>query len=120
MSSDVNKFVSILMSSATQAHVFHLHTPSYAQHKALEDYYTGIVPLVDSYVESYQGTYGRLVRPVRSYPLINDPRKALSYFQMLYKKTKSMKGLPKDHLKNIQDSIAELITSTIYKLKNLS
>ena len=117
---DVNRFVSLLMSSATQAHVFHLHTPSYAQHKALEDYYTGIVPLVDSYVESYQGTYGKLVRPVRAFPIINDPRKSLVYFKMLYKKINAMKNLPKDHLRNIQDSIMELITSTMYKLKNLS
>lgn len=116
---DVNKFVSILLSSATQAHVFHLHTPSYAQHKALEDYYTGIVPLVDSYVESYQGTYGRLVRPVKSNAIANDPRKALLYFQILKRKVEKMK-LPKDHLRNIQDSIMELITSTIYKLKFLS
>lgn len=117
---DTGRFVSVLMSSATQAHVFHLHTPSYAQHKALEDYYTGIVPLVDTYVESYQGTYGRLVKPVRSFPILNDPRKALVYFQKLYSSINKMK-LPKDeHLRNIQYSIVELVTSTIYKLKNLS
>jgi hypothetical protein len=116
---DVNKFVSLLMASSTQAHVYHLHTPSYAQHKALEDYYTGIVPLVDAYVESYQGTYGKLVRPVRSAPISNDPRKALLYFQMLKRKIQKMK-LPKDHLRNIQDTVMELITSTIYKLKFLS
>mgnify|MGYP006299750059 CR=1 FL=1 len=117
--SDVNRFVSLLLSSATQAHVYHLHTPSYAQHKALEDYYTAVVPLVDSYVESYQGTYMKLVKPVKSMPISNDPRKALLYFRMIKSKIQKMK-LPKDHLKNIQDTITELITSTIYKLKFLA
>ena len=47
--------------SRTQAHVFHLRVKgpgAYAAHKALNDYYDGIVDLVDGLVESYQGKYG--------------------------------------------------------------
>ena len=45
------------MHSRTQAHIFHLQTQSYAQHKALQDYYDEIVELIDEYVETYQGKY---------------------------------------------------------------
>ncbi len=46
------------MASRTQAHIFHLQTPSFAAHTALQLYYEGIVPLVDGFVESYQGKNG--------------------------------------------------------------
>jgi hypothetical protein len=117
---DVAKFVSIVMFSSQQAHVFHLQTPSYAQHKALEDYYTSIVGLIDSYVEVYQGTYMKIIKPMRSGTLINDPLKALSYFIKLKKTLKSLRTPTDSHLRNIQDTIMELVTSTIYKLKFLS
>lgn len=117
---DVAKFVSFVMFSSQQAHVFHLQTPSYAQHKALEDYYTGVVGLIDSYVEVYQGTYMKIIRPVRSGTLINDPRKALQYFQKLKKTLNSLRTPTDSHLRNIQDTIMELISSTIYKLKFLT
>ena len=54
----VGQFVSTLMASRTQAHIFHLQTPSFAAHTALQAYYEGIIPLVDGFVESYQGKYG--------------------------------------------------------------
>lgn len=117
---DVAKFVSIVMFSSQQAHVFHLQTPSYAQHKALEDYYTGVVGIIDSYVESYQGTYMKIIKPFRSGTIINDPRKALAYFIKLKKTLKNLRTPNDTHLRNIQDTIMELISSTIYKLKFLS
>ncbi len=54
----VGQFVSTLMASRTQAHIFHLQTPSFAAHMALQAYYEGIVPLIDGLVESYQGKNG--------------------------------------------------------------
>ena len=48
------------MNSRTQAHVFHLTTNSYAQHKALGKYYDAISDLLDAYAEAYMGSYGRL------------------------------------------------------------
>ena len=53
-----SKLVSYLFHSRTQAHVFHLQTPSFAAHKSLNDYYDEIVELTDGLIESYQGKYG--------------------------------------------------------------
>jgi len=54
----MEELASILMHSRTQAHIFHLGVSgpgAYAAHKALQDYYEGIVDLIDGLVESYQG-----------------------------------------------------------------
>ena len=47
-----------ILHSRTQAHVYHLQTKSYAEHKALNEYYDDIVPVFDGIVETYQGKYG--------------------------------------------------------------
>lgn len=115
------RYVSALFNSRNQAHVFHLGTKSYAQHMALQAYYEGIIPLVDSYVESYQGTYNRRLNGLRkNSTYIQDPKKALSYFMRLKKRIRSMKPLSSaTHLKNIRDEIMQLLSSTIYKLRFL-
>ncbi len=54
----MGQFVSTLLASRTQAHIYHLQTPSFAAHKALNEYYEEIVDIIDGIVESYQGKYG--------------------------------------------------------------
>jgi len=50
--------VSGILHSRTQIHIYHLQTKSFAVHKALNDYYDGVVDLFDGLVESYQGKHG--------------------------------------------------------------
>ena len=54
----LGQFISTLFASRTQAHVFHLQTNSFAAHKALNEYYDGIIDLADGIAESIQGKYG--------------------------------------------------------------
>jgi hypothetical protein len=111
-----NRFVGMLMNSREQAHAFHLTTNSYAQHKALQAYYEGIVPLLDSWAEAYMGKYGRLKRVSMNKRYMSDPKKARAYFKSLIARIRLVK-LPKDsYLKNIQDEIIALIRSTMYML----
>jgi len=112
----VNKFVGLLFNSRTQAHVFHLLTPYYSQHKALEKYYEKIVDLTDDYAEAYMGTYGRMKKIGTNSRFLRDPKKARMYFMNLLKRIRHLR-LPKDtHLRNIQDEIIGLIRRTIYML----
>jgi hypothetical protein len=111
-----NRYLSMLMNSREQAHAFHLTTNSYAQHKALQNYYEGIVPLLDSWAEAYMGKYGRLKRISMNKRYMSDPKKARAYFKSLIARIRLVK-LPKDsYLKNIQDEILALIRSTMYML----
>ena len=49
-----------LLKSRDQAHYFHLQTESFAEHKALNDYYDAILDLTDELIETAQGEYGRV------------------------------------------------------------
>lgn len=104
----------------TTAHVLHLKTRSYSAHKALNDFYDGIIPLVDAFAEAYQGDYG----------LIEDYPKRYVYFEsaldMLDDLSSWIDANRNDvcdeddtYLQNIIDEIVALIRSTQYKLKFL-
>jgi hypothetical protein len=111
-------FVLTMLHSATNAHLMHFKTRSYSQHKALRQYYDGIVDLVDALVESYQGKYGI----VEQYPdVYHSPKDPLKYFESLQRfVADARKDLPQDsELQNQIDEIADLINSTTYKLKFL-
>lgn len=112
-----NRYVGALMNSREQAHIFHLTTNSFAQHKALQSYYEGIIPLLDAWAEAYMGKYGRLRRVSINRRFMKDPAKARPYFKALLARIKAIK-LPKGdtYLKNIQDEILALIRQTMYML----
>jgi len=112
-----NRYVGLLMNSRTQAHAFHLTTSSFAEHKALQAYYEGIVPLLDSWAEAYMGKYGRLRRVSLNKRFMKDPTKAKAYFKSLLARVRAIR-LPRGdtYLKNIQDEIVALIRSTLYML----
>jgi len=112
----VGKFIGNLLASREQAHVFHLTTRSFAAHKALQTYYEGIVPLLDTYAETYMGkTRKRIVIPV----IPSNRRTRLApkqYFIRLASKLAALK-LPKNPtLENIRQEIDALIRQTVYML----
>jgi DNA-binding ferritin-like protein len=111
-------FVSVLFHSGTNAHFMHLQTKSYSEHKALETYYNEIINIVDRWAEAYQGCY----EVINSYPAdFHVAKVPLTYLQKIKDFVDSIrKVLPDDtQLQNIIDEVAELIDSTIYKLKVL-
>jgi len=85
-------------------------------HKALQDYYEGIVPLLDQWAEAYMGKYGRFPKVKLAQRALMDPKQSVKYFRGLLASLRKLK-LPKDtYLQNIQDEITALIRSTLYKL----
>lgn len=59
------EFVGMLFSARNIAHTIHLKTTSFAEHKTLEEFYSGIIPLADDFAQQYQGRYNvRLTIPV--------------------------------------------------------
>jgi hypothetical protein len=116
----LGKFLGTLMSSRTQAHIFHLQTQSYAAHKALGSYYEDVVDLIDSYAEMAQGRYG-IIRGYQMTTQLLEDDSALKYFMGLQKFVDGIRTqLPQDgELNNTVDEISGLISSTIYKLKFL-
>ena len=55
-----NKVQQKLLEARDVIHVLHLDTTSYAEHKALDNFYSEWLSLADSFLEVYQGKYGRI------------------------------------------------------------
>jgi len=115
--------VGTLLQSRNQAHIYHWQTKGVGSgqaHKALQDYYEGIVPLVDELVESYQGKYG-ILQGYKMTGTLREDGAYTMYFEGLCRFMESIKpNLPQDtYLQNQYDEIESLIQSTKYKLINL-
>jgi hypothetical protein len=115
----IGQFISTLMSARTQAHVFHLQTPSFAAHKALNEFYDEIVDTIDGLVESYQGKYG-IVQGYGNVALqeYQSCDGIILYFTTLVnflEKSRSM--IAQDsYIQNQIDELVALIYSLLYKL----
>jgi len=113
----VSEFATCLLHSVTGAHMLHLATRSFAEHKALETFYTAIGDLIDTFVEAYQGKYANRVSYVAGF---DPPDEAVDYLTYLKDEVATLRvadGFPQDsELQNITDEIASTIDSTLYQL----
>jgi DNA-binding ferritin-like protein len=115
-------FLGQLFLARDVTHSVHLNTRSYAKHKALTKFYTGIVKLADEFAEAYQGRIG-LIGPVvlQSADKTNN---VVEFLENSLKKVEEMryKVVEKEDaaLQNLIDSIVVLYLSTLYKLKFLA
>lgn len=113
--------VSRLLDSQRQTHIFHLQTKSFAEHKALQDYYDAIGGLVDGIVESYQGKYGILTgwKSVGTQEY-QSSEQVISYLKALGDEVSKVFSIVKDtYIQNQLDEVTALINSTLYKLRFL-
>ena len=120
---EVAKFISNLLNSRQQAQVYHWQAVgegSNAVHLALNEYYDGIIPLVDGLVESIQGRNG-IISGYNLQFTVREDNKPLIYFQALVKYVEVVRGrLPQDsYVQNQIDEIVDLLETTKYKLENL-
>lgn len=102
----------------TAAHVIHLKTRSYAAHKALQEFYDGIVPLVDSLAEAYQGEYGLIENYPAKYTPYDDPLKMLDDLVDWIDENRE-DVCDETYCQNIIDEIVALVRASQYKLRFL-
>lgn len=114
--------VSLLLDSQRQVHIFHLQTKSFAEHKALQDYYDAIDDLVDDLVESAQGLFG-IITGWKSFKTVEyqSSEQCVDYLKNILNQINIVRSeIKQSFILNQLDTIDQLIYSTIYKLKNLS
>jgi hypothetical protein len=119
----INKLISTLLASRTQAQIFHWQTmddSSNAKHLALGAYYEDIADLVDGLVESYQGRYG-IIKGYEGPQTFREDDNQILYFKGLSKYVETVRtSIPQDsYIQNQIDEIVGLIETTLYKLQNL-
>ena len=117
---NVGNFFGELFRSRQVAHNQHLDDSKFAQHTALQLYYEGIIPLIDPLVESYQGLKGKVKITVNA--VSTGEEQIVPYLEELYNTAKSSKDMFNDmpNIQNQIDTILDLISSTLYKLKELT
>ena len=104
------------------AHIFHLQAlkSSYALHKALEAFYEGIIPLADTFAESYQGVHGLIdatrypessKRPADPMALLTDLRK------WIMANRDDIGGADDTEIQNNIDEIVSLVDQTMYMVR---
>lgn len=114
--------VAICFLSRDVAHRAHLYTDSYAQHKALEEFYNELVRLSDKLAEAAQGRMGKVIEDIPYLAPEGDPdviHQLESHMQALELQRYHDLDKADTPLQNIVDEIVGLYLSTLYKLRRL-
>lgn len=114
------EFIATTMAVRTAVHTQHLQSRSYAQHVALDEFYSGIVDLIDEYAEVYGGTLALNADfpiPRRS-PPTGSPTGILEEYLGAIREEFS-EPREAESLKNILAEIEALTLRTLYKLRRL-
>lgn len=108
-----------LFHARTAAHIAHLQTRSFAEHKALNEFYDEIVGAADDFAETYQGIFGL----IGEYPVVALPTgKACDWIEELRQWLKQNRAAcckGETTLENLHDVVTGLCASTCYKLRFL-
>jgi hypothetical protein len=106
------KFIGMLFQSRDMMHLMHLKTESFAEHKALNAYYDGILELTDGFTESYFGYYGRLDISIPQ----STAEDAITHLKSLAKIIDAERENYPSCLQNILDEMSALVYKTLYLL----
>ena len=115
----VAQVIGTMFASRDFAHRAHLKTSSYSTHKALDDFYIGVVGKADAIAEAAQGMFGKLDIPVVTLKDdINEPANGLeSQLEMI---VGYGKGCEESMLLNLLDEVKVCYRTTLYKLRELN
>lgn len=106
------KFIGLLLQSRDSMHIAHLQTTSFAEHKALNGYYDGILDLTDTFSEVYFGRHGRVEIVAPEAKVQN----AVSHLKGLQAVIDAERDNYSSELQNIMDEMLGLINKTLYLL----
>jgi DNA-binding ferritin-like protein len=117
MDNEIGDLVLTLLHSATNTHILHWQSKSYAEHQALGAFYEALPGKVDELVEAIQGRYDSTIEfPANYHSPSNSGKRELHELSEYFEEQR--KVLPQDsEIQNIADEIQALIDSTLYLLR---
>ena len=107
-----SKFIGALFQSRDMMHIAHLQTTSFAEHKALNGYYDGILDLTDSFTEKYFGRNKRVDFVIPEAKNMD----AVAHMKDMEKMIEAERGNYSSDLQNIMDEMLGLVHETMYLL----
>mgnify|MGYP007049863361 CR=1 FL=1 len=102
-----------LFASRNLAHILHLNSTSYAEHKALNSYYDSLLDLTDDLAETYIGIYGRGAITI---PVLKDTNMVSHLKDLRSEVVEHREYISETNLQNMLDEILTLIDKTNYLL----
>lgn len=119
IANNIEELFGTLQQSVVASWRKHLKTGKYSAHMALDEFYTEMPELVDTLIENWMGTHGK----VEEYKNILDSKEmsAIEYLSELLELAKTGRDLLEGDtsLESDMDAIITQIKSTLYKLKEL-
>ncbi len=121
----INELICRTFLSRDMSHLAHWKTESYAEHKALADFYDGLVDKVDSIVELYQGLFGKIEHEEdedleeeleKITDILNHLKDDVKF--LTTNRSKIANNVPA--IENLIDDLVGFYGSTIYKLRFLA
>jgi hypothetical protein len=113
---NIGEFFLKLLHAATNGHILHLQTKSYAEHKALQKYYEELPDAVDAIIEQYQGAYQVIIEYPSGYEAPkNDALQEVTYIRDFIVANRAVVG-DYTSLQNEVDNLMSIVESTMYKL----
>jgi hypothetical protein len=106
------KFIGTLFHSRDAMHIAHLQTTSFAEHKALNGYYDGILDLADKFSEVYFGRFKRVEIVIPESKVVD----AITHFKELQSILDTERNNYPSELQNIIDEMLSLVNKTLYLL----
>lgn len=117
----IEEFFGTLQQATVETWKEHLKTDKYSSHIALNEFYEGIVELVDALIEEYMGKYGKVTEFKNI--MTSEKLGAVKYLEELQELVTTGRAELIDEkdteLHSDIDAILSLISSTLYKLKEL-
>lgn len=116
------EMVSMVLLGRDLAHRAHWKTRSYSEHKALQDFYEGVLVRLDGFVEQFQGRYDdALDVPLGENEFEGEIADVLEQ-QMAWIEDNRLKVCAREEsaLHNVIDEIVAIYQTTMYKLRFLA
>ena len=115
--SKAEDFVGMALRDRDEAHIAHWETRSFAEHKALNEFYDELLDLIDGFVEQYQGYYGKRMDISRDGGNSSDIRAALEgSMEWIESNRYEICDKTETPLQNTIDEIVRLYQHTLYML----
>ena len=114
----MGEFILTLLHAATNTHILHLQTKSFAEHMALNEFYQALPDLVDAVVEAAQGRTGKIIEyPVQYYAPAPTGLEELKMLRDYVDEQRHHPDIPQEtEIQNLIDEVASHIDSTLNKL----
>ena len=107
-----SKFIGTLFQSRDMMHLAHLQTTSFAEHKALNGYYDGILELTDTFTETYFGRFKRVDIVIPEAKNMD----SVTHLKEMQKTIDTERNSYPSEIQNIMDEMLSLINKTLYLL----